>query len=398
MNRNLVRILVCANAFKGSLTSVEACEAISMGFERVNQLNQTASSGNGARFQIVCIPLADGGDGTLETLVAATSGEIMHARVHGPLGDMIDSAWGRLGGEQSGTAVIEMARASGLALLSTDRYDPLHSSTIGTGELMLAAIEAGSTKLLVGIGGSATTDGGAGMASALGARLLDASGAVIPDGGIGLEQLAKIDMSRWKLPPEIEVIVACDVDNPLTGMRGAATVYGPQKGADPETVSRLDKALVHYAKVLASTFGTDVSSVPGAGAAGGLGAGLLAFSGARLVPGAEMVLDAVQFSKFINTCSLIVTGEGLLDGQTASGKVIGAVASRAQFAGTPCVALVGGIRDCGDGILRPHGLTTAFCIEDGPMELSAAMQNGSRLLTDSAERLARLVSALVPLP
>jgi glycerate kinase len=226
-------------------------------------------------YETVCLPLADGGDGTLETLVDATGGSVHSVVVRDPLGRRVTAAWGRLGGDQSDTAVIEMAQASGLRLLRTEERDPLHASTFGTGELMLHALRAGCRRLLVGIGGSATNDGGAGMAQALGFRLRDADGRELPSGGSALARLAHIDIDGSRLPSEVEVIVACDVDNPLVGSEGAAAVYGPQKGATPEHVRALDAALTRYAAVLQATFGRSVAEVPGAGAAGGLGAGLL---------------------------------------------------------------------------------------------------------------------------
>jgi len=392
------QILACPNAFKGSLSAFDAARAIAEGFWRANSASGRAGGRSASRFEVVQSPLADGGDGTLETLVAATGGTVILCNVHGPLGEEVEAAWGRLGGDQSGTAVIEMAKASGLYLLAPEKFDPLNSSTFGTGELMLAAVESGCTRLFVCIGGSATNDGGAGMASALGARLLDARGGAIPPGGVGLGDLAEIDMSGWKLPAGLEVVVACDVDNPLVGPSGASAVYGPQKGASPEMAARLDAALAHFAGILASTFGVDVSMDPGAGAAGGLGAGLRAFCGARLVPGAEMVLEAVHFDRDLDGCSFVVTGEGMLDQQTTRGKVIGAVARRAQAAGKPCIALVGAIKEQADELLAPYGLTAAFSITDRPMDIDNAMRNASTLLSDSAERIARLISGITLIP
>lgn len=390
--QTIIRVLACPNAFKGSLSAINAARAISEGIARSSRGDAESSTRHYCRFEIDQAPLADGGDGTLETLVAATGGEIFHTHVCGPLGETVSAPWGRLGGSHAGTAVIEMALASGLGLLQKDKYDPINSSTYGTGELMLAAAESGCTKLLVAIGGSATNDGGAGMASALGARLLDKNGRTIPPGGGSLEQITAIDMSGWKLPRGLDVQVACDVDNPLTGLQGASAVYGPQKGATPEMILRLDSSLRRYAEVLAATFGSDVSETPGAGAAGGLGAGLMAFCGALLVPGTELVLEAVGFDQRLAACSMAITGEGQLDGQTARGKVIGTVARRSQVAGKPCVALVGGIKEDADDLLRPIGLTSAFSILDGPMELEAAKLDAFRLLSNAAYRLAKLIT------
>jgi len=378
------RVLVCPNAFKGSLTAALAARAIAEGLARVQE--PTAS------FEALCLPLADGGDGTLETLVEATGGEIHRATVRGPLGRPVEAAWGRLGGAQRETAVIEMAQASGLRLLSPEEYDPLHATTYGTGELMRAALEAGCRTLIVGIGGSATNDGGAGMAQALGARLLDAQGNELPPGGAALRQLARMDLRAFRLPAETKVIVACDVDNPLCGPEGAAAIYGPQKGATPEMARVLDAALAHYAAILRAQLGAEVAEVPGAGAAGGLGAGLLAFCQATLQPGTEMALDVTQFDARVRECRLVITGEGRLDGQTARGKVVAGVARRARAAGVPAVALAGSVQEGAEALLRAEGLTGALCILDGPLTVEEAMRDAYRLLAGAAERLARLLA------
>jgi glycerate kinase len=424
----MIRILVCPNAFKGSLTAPQAARAIAEGLARASPtgLPPTPSlkgrgeslpnSGGGAtedaakneesspadtrseerRVETVCLPLADGGDGTLETLVEATGGSLSRQRVRGPLGRAVEAAWGRLGGAQRDTAVIEMAQASGLRLLRPEEVDPRRATTYGTGELMRAALEAGCRTLLVGIGGSATNDGGAGMAQALGARLLDDRGQDLEPGGAALRNLARIDMSGFRLPAEARVIVACDVDNPLCGPEGASAIYGPQKGATPEMVRELDAALDHYAAVLQNQLGVDVRNVPGAGAAGGLGAGLLAFCRARLQPGTEMVLDVTDFDGQLRGCQLVVTGEGRLDGQTARGKVIAGVARRAGAAGVPVVALAGALEEGAEERLRAEGLTAALCIVDGPLSLEEAMRDAERLLTAAAERLGHLLTIRIP--
>lgn len=380
----LTRLLVCPNAYKGSLTAVQAAAAIAEGIGRV------APSA-----QIDLLPLADGGDGTLETLTAATGGTKHRCHVRGPLGEPVEAAWGRLGGDQRGTAVIEMAEASGLRLLRREERDPRRADTYGTGELMRAALEAGCRTLLVGIGGSATNDGGAGMAQALGARLLDAQGHELPPGGAALARLAHIDLSGFALPPETQVVVACDVDSPLVGPEGASAIFGPQKGATPDMVRELDAALAHYAALLKDALGADVSRTPGAGAAGGLGAGLMAFCHATLRSGTEMVLDATRFDARCAPCSLVVTGEGRLDAQTARGKVIAGVAQRAAQAGVPAVALVGGMEHGAEAALRATGLAAAMSIVEGPIEVETAMQQGEKLLSGAAERLMRLLTLLL---
>lgn len=382
--------MICPNAFKGSLTAPEAARAIAAGLERAVE-----GAGSPLRLETRCLPLADGGDGTLETLVEATGGSIASAVVRGPLGRPVAAAWGRLGGAQRDTAVIEMAQASGLRLLSPEEYDPRRATTYGTGELMRAAFAVGCQTLIVGIGGSATNDGGAGMAQALGVRLLDAQGQDLPPGGAALRSLAQIDRSGLALPPNATVIIASDVDNPLCGPQGASAVYGPQKGAAPEVVTELDAALGHYAAVLRDQLGVDVANIPGAGAAGGLGAGLLAFCGAALRPGIDIVMEVTGFDSRVKDCQLVVTGEGRLDAQTAHGKVVVGVARRAQAAGVPVVALVGALEESADDALRREGLTAALSITDGPMPVGAAMRDAPRLLAAAAERMLRLI--LLPL-
>jgi glycerate kinase len=338
----------------------------------------------------ILLPLADGGDGTLETLVDATGGTIHRTTVCGPLGSPVEAAWGRLGGARADTAVIEMAAASGLRLLAPEDYDPLRTTTFGTGELMISAIEAGCRNLIVGIGGSATNDGGAGMAWALGARFLDAQGRELPPGGAALETLDRIDTTGFRLGPDVRVRVACDVDNPLIGPEGASAIYGPQKGATPAAVIRLDAALAHYADVLRVQLDADVAETPGAGAAGGLGAGLMAFCRATVDPGVELILDVTGFDACLEDCRLVITGEGRLDGQTARGKVIAGVARHARTRNVPVIALAGSIEPGAEERLRPLGLTAALSTAEGPIPLEDAMRDAYRLLAAAAERAVRL--------
>ena len=388
----MYRILVCPNAFKGSLTAAAAAEAIRAGVERAAAGLRAENSTWREEIVIDILPLADGGDGTLATLVAATGGEIILCRVRGPLGLPVDAAWGRLGGARSDTAVIEMALASGLALLQYEERDPRRATTFGTGELIRAALDAGCRRIVVGIGGSATNDGGAGMACALGARLRDGKGRDIDAGGAALAGLASIDVSGLHLPPDAKFVVACDVDNPLYGPEGASAVYGPQKGALPKTVRELDAALMHYARMLREQLGANVAAVPGSGAAGGLGAGLLAFCGAEMRSGLDLVMELTGFDARIAGCRLAITGEGRLDSQTARGKVVAGVARRARAAGVPAVALAGTVEDGVDPELRSLGLTVALCILDQPASLEEAMRNAASLLTLAAERLIRLLA------
>lgn len=373
------QILVCPNAYKGSLSAVNAAEAMRQGILRALP-----------EAQVDCLPMADGGDGLLDTLVAATAGRMFEAMVTGPLGTPVTARWGCLGGEQRHVAVVEMAEASGLRLVRPGETNPMIATTYGTGELMRLAAESGCKTLLVGIGGSATNDGGAGMAQALGARLRDSQGCDLEPGGAALERLASVERSDWLLPDTVQVLVACDVDNPLCGPEGASAIYGPQKGADPSQVARLDAALAHYAEVLADALGQQVREVPGAGAAGGLGAGLLAFCRATLRPGTDIVFEATDFERRLAKADWVLTGEGKLDAQTARGKGIAAVARRAQAAGKPVVALAGTVEKEAVTELRKQGLTTAFSIVNGPLTLEQAMHDTYDLLVDSVYRVALL--------
>src|SRR5438132_2813897 len=335
-----MRIVIAPNAFKGSLSALDAAEAIAEGVRVA-----------AADADLVLVPIADGGDGTVDALVAATQGERRTLRVRGPLDDSVDAEYGLI--DAGSSAVIEMAKAAGLALVPQDKRDPRVTTTYGVGELLQQAYEGGARHFIVGIGGSATNDGGAGMAQALGYHLLDAQGHELPPGGLALQNLARIHVggvhANWN---DAQVDVACDVTNPMTGPSGASAVYGPQKGATPEMVAELDAALKHFAEVIRRDLGVDVESLPGAGAAGGLGAGLVAFTGARLRPGAEMVLEALKLDDRIKGADLVITGEGRLDSQTARfGKGPAAVARHARKAGIPVVGLAGGIAD--EAELRP---------------------------------------------
>jgi glycerate 2-kinase len=378
-----VRIVVAPQALKGSLDAPEVGAAIARGIHRA-----LPSAG------VTVVPVADGGEGTVRALVAATNGALRQAIVTGPLGAPVEAEYGVLGaGHGAGrTAVIEMAAASGLPLVPHEARDPRFATTYGTGELIRAALDDGCTDLLIGIGGSATNDGGAGMAQALGARLLDAAGSELPRGGAALVALERVDSSgldaRLRLA---RVRVACDVANPLTGPSGASAVYGPQKGATPAMVAELDAALAHYAAMLRRDLGVDVADVPGAGAAGGLGAGLLAFAGAELVPGARLVLDALDFAARVAGADLVLTAEGQLDVQTAYGKSVGAVAQAARSAGARVIALAGRVAATDDD-LAALGIDVALPIADGPLTLAESMERAAELLEDAAARALRLVA------
>jgi len=372
-----MRIVIAPNAFKGSLSALEAATAIGEGIR-----NAVPDA------ELVLVPIADGGDGTVDALVAATQGERRTLRVRGPLGDPVDAEYGLIDG--GSTAVIEMAKAAGLALVLKDKRDPRITTTYGVGELLQHAYDAGARHFVVGIGGSATNDGGAGMAQALGYHLLDERGLELPPGGLALKRLARIHVggvhATWK---QAEVEVACDVTNPLTGPRGASAVYGPQKGATPEMVAELDAALHHFAEIIRRDLGVDVEPLPGAGAAGGLGAGLVAFLGARLGPGAEMVMEALHLDERLTGAQLVITGEGRIDSQTARfGKGPAAVAHHAKNAGIPVVAIGGSIADETELRLLFDGLE-ATVVE--PSALEDAMAQARPLLVRAATRLMWLV-------
>ena len=337
------------------------------------------------------IPIADGGEGTVESMVGATGGTLRCTQVTGPLGERVAAQWGILGDGK--TAVIEMAAASGLPLVAKEKLNVRIATSRGTGELILAALDAGLHKIIIGIGGSATNDGGAGMARALGIRFLNTNGHELPEGGASLAQLARTDTAG--LDPRIaetELIVACDVDNPLCGTRGASAVFGPQKGATPAIVAELDSALAHFAQVAREATGRDVADFPGAGAAGGLGAGLMFFTPAKLRPGVEIVLEAVGFAEAVSTADFAVTGEGRTDFQTAFGKAPVGVAKVAKSLGIPVFCLSGGLGQGANDVLE-EGIDAVMSICDRPLSLEECMRDGSGLIEAGAERLCRIVKA-----
>lgn len=378
---NVVRLLIACDSFKGSATSKQVGEALREGILRAMP-----------HAEVLAIPVADGGEGTVQALVDATGGEFVAVTVTNPIGEKVEASFGILGDGK--TAVIEMAAASGLTLIPPERRNPWVTTTYGTGELIKAALERGCRRIIIGIGGSATNDAGAGMAQALGIGLLDENGNQIGFGGGELSKLRRIDMSR--LDPrakDAEFIVACDVDNPLTGERGAAYVYAPQKGATPDMLPKLDANLRHFAKVVREQLGIDVEHVPGAGAAGGLGAGLMAFLGAKLRPGTEIVFELIGLEERIRDADLVITGEGQIDAQTAFGKTPVGVAKLAKKYGKPVIAVAGAIGDGAD-VVHAHGIDAVFSIANRPMTLDEAMDNVLRLLADFGEQLGRLILAL----
>ena len=374
-----MKIVVAPDSFKGSVTALQAAEAIECGLHRVFP-----------DAEIEKLPMADGGEGTAQSLIDATGGQMLTESVVDPLGIEIEAQYVVLGDEV--TAVIEMAAASGLTLVPLAKRNPLITTTYGTGQLIKAALDHGCRKLIIGIGGSATNDGGAGMAQALGAKLITASGEPIPWGGGGLRELDAIELSELDPRiPETETVVACDVNNPLTGEDGASHVYGPQKGATPEMVQTLDANLAHFDTILQRDIGGTVGAIPGAGAAGGLGAGLMAFLNAELKSGVALVIETTQLEKWLADADLVITGEGQINFQTVFGKTPIGVAKAAKAQGIPVVAIAGSISDDADGVYDA-GIDAMLNIVPEPMTLEVAIENARALIENAAERAARLIS------
>ncbi len=368
-----IRVVVAPDSFKGSLSAVEAALAMERGV--------LAAWPDAA---VEKLPIADGGEGTVEAMVLATGGCFRTSTVRGPLGEPVVARWGVLGDGR--TAVLEMAASSGLPLVPEHRRDPRVTSTFGTGEVLRAAMDAGHRSIVLGIGGSATNDGGTGLARALGIRFLDERGLDLPEGGAALARLARVDLAG--ADPRLAglgIRVACDVDNPLTGPRGASAVYGPQKGATPSMVADLDSALERFARLARQATGRDVANRPGAGAAGGLGAGLLFFTGARLVPGVELVLDAAGFDARVRGAGLVLTGEGRTDHQTAMGKAPVGVARAAGRHGVP-VDLVSGSLGPGAEVVLAHGIRRVRAAAPPGMPVAEAMARAAELLEAAVRR------------
>ena len=378
-----MKIVLAPDSFKGSMTAMEVCEAFREGISRVLP-----------SAEVISLPMADGGEGTAEALVAATGGDLRWVEATGPLPSDRQKVPGQIGLINEGrTAVLDMASVSGLPLVPDTKRNPLHTTSYGTGELLSAALAMGARHLILGIGGSATNDLGAGMAQALGIRFLRADGSEIREpitGGL-LAELASIDLSQ--LHPAVNssrIEVACDVDNPLMGPRGCTALFGPQKGATPEIVGKLEANLAKAIELIEKAVGREVRHQPGAGAAGGLGAGLLAFLGAELRPGIRILLDASGFAEKVDGADLVLTGEGRIDHQTACGKTISGVASVSQRYGVPVVAIVGSIGLGADNLYH-LGVTSMFSLVPGPVSLNEAMGQGKLMLADTTERVLRLL-------
>lgn len=373
----MVKVVIAPQGFKGNLTALQVSQAIDNGIRRVVPGVVTT-----------IVPMADGGEGTAQALVDAIGGDMMPVEVTDPMGGRVIAHWGFL--SDGVTAVIEMAAASGLSLVLPEKRNPLLATTYGTGELIRQALEKGCRKFIIGIGGSATNDGGAGMAQALGASLLGAKGTPIAFGGAALADLEHIDITA--IDPRLadcEILLACDVTNPLCGPEGASCVYGPQKGATKEMVAQLDAALAHYADVIKRDRGIDIIDVPGAGAAGGLGAGLIVFLKAKVLPGIDIVIQATGLARHLKEATLVFTGEGKIDSQTACGKTPVGVAKKAKEFGLPVIAIAGEIGD-GYQAVYEQGIDTVFSIAPGPISFSQSTEMAEKLTADVAERAMRL--------
>ncbi|MEE4308618.1 glycerate kinase [Pseudomonas alliivorans] len=372
-----MKIVIAPDSFKDSLSAQAVANAIASGLAEV-----------WPDAELIKCPMADGGEGTIEALLDACQGQWMSAQVSGPLGDRLEAHWGWLA--QSRTAIIEMAMSSGLQLLTLTQRDACLTSTAGTGQLISAALDAGAQRVILAIGGSATNDGGSGMISALGARFLDRDDRPLPGGGLALADLARIDLSG--LDPRlagVRVEIAADVDNPLCGPNGASHIFGPQKGASPDQVLALDAALAHFADHSARTLGHDLRDSPGSGAAGGMGFAAKAYLNASFRAGVEVVADLTGLEQALRGADLVITGEGRFDAQTLRGKTPLGVARVAQRQQVPVIVLAGTL---GEGYeqLYQHGISAAFALTSGPMDLEKACREAPRLLHERARDVARV--------
>ncbi|MFG1173545.1 glycerate kinase [Erwiniaceae bacterium CAU 1747] len=375
-----MKIVIAPDSYKESLSALDVASQIEKGFREIFP-----------HAHYVKLPVADGGEGTVDAMVAATGGKIIPLRVTGPLGDAVEAFYGLSGDGRC--AIIEMAAASGLERVPPARRDVLHATSWGTGELIRHALDSGVEHLIIGIGGSATNDGGAGMVQALGAKLLDQRGEAIGPGGAALAGLAGIDMREFD--PRIarcRIEVACDVTNPLTGEQGASAVFGPQKGATPPMVSQLDAALTHYAAIIQRDLAVDVLSVPGGGAAGGMGAGLCAFCRATLRPGIEIVTDALGLDALVQDATLVITGEGRIDSQTIHGKVPVGVARIAKRYNKPVIGIAGSLTQ-DVGVVHQHGLDAVFSVIYRICTLDEALQEAADNVRLTARNVAATLAA-----
>lgn len=374
-------IVLAPDSFKESMSAKEACIAMERGIKKVNQ-----------DIKCVHVPMADGGEGTMQSLVDATNGKIYSLEVVGPLGNKVQAEYGILGDREVG--ILEMASASGIHLVSLDKRNPLITTTYGTGELIKACLDKGVKKLLIGIGGSATNDGGAGVIQALGGKLLDKDGNELGFGGGELEKLHNIDLTNFDPRlKDVVVEVACDVNNPLCGEKGASNVFGPQKGATPDMVSLLDNNLKHYANIIKEQIGMDVLEVPGAGAAGGLGAGLMAFLNGTLKKGIEIVIEYSGLEEKVKEADMVWTGEGSIDFQTQYGKTPLGVATIAKKYDKPVIAFAGRVGDNID-VLYEKGIDSIFGIMKGVTSIEEALEKGKENIEKTSENVIRLMKLI----
>ncbi|WP_434309474.1 glycerate kinase family protein [Hominifimenecus sp. rT4P-3] len=372
-----MKFLFASDSFKGTISSA-----------RTASLLAEAARDVFPECQWDFVEVADGGEGTVDAVIAAQKGERVWREVSGPLGASVSAFYGRIG---KGQAVLEMASASGLPLLNEAERNPLRTSSYGTGELIRAALEDGCLSVAIAIGGSATNDGGMGCLRALGVRFFDGEGCELSGYGEDLERVQTIDCSGFHpLVAKARFTVMCDVTNPLTGPNGATYTFGKQKGADPEMLDRLERGMEHYRQVLENTFGIDVNTIPGTGAAGGLGAALLLFLKAELKSGIETVLDLIHFEERLDGVSVVVTGEGRTDWQSAFGKVVSGVGKRCQKQNIPVIALSGGLGP-GAETLYQHGITSMMTTVNGPMALEEALEHAEELYLDAARRMFRML-------
>lgn len=370
-----MKIVIAPDSFKECLTAAQVAQSIENGMRQIFP-----------EAEYVQVPVADGGEGTLQSLVDATQGRFIEVTVTGPLGEPVNACFGLLG--NGDTAMIEMAQASGIELVRPETRNPLIATTFGTGELIKAALVLGVRHFIIGIGGSATNDGGAGMLQAMGIKLLDDNNQELEHGGAALAKLSHIDLAAMdERLKQCTFIAACDVNNPLTGVNGASATFGPQKGATPEMVALLDDALCHYAAIIKRDLGIEVDAVAGAGAAGGMGAALLGFLNAKLKPGIEIVMEAVELAEKVKGADLVITGEGRIDGQTAQGKTPVGVARIAKMESIPVIALAGSV---GPGVeaVYEKGIDALFPVVHGAVSLDEALAKGSENLTRAARNLA----------
>ncbi|MBP2700585.1 glycerate kinase [Photobacterium lucens] len=375
-----MKIIIAPDSYKESLTAMEVATAIENGFRQVIP-----------NAEYTKLPMADGGEGTVQSLVDASNGTIIEHSVTGPLGEQVNGFFGLMGDGK--TAIIEMAAASGLHLVSPNLRNPMLTTSFGTGELILAALDQGVKHIIIGIGGSATNDGGIGMAQALGIRFLDENNKQISYGGGALDRLHRIDMSN--IDPRLRSVkleVACDVDNPLCGEKGASQVFGPQKSATPEMIAQLDNNLAHYAEIIKRDLGKDVKDMAGAGAAGGMGAALLGLFNAQLRSGIEIVMDAVNLADVIKEADLVITGEGRIDSQTTHGKTPIGVARIAKRFNKPVIGIAGSLSyDC--NVVHEHGIDAVFSVVPRSVSLAEALSEAAI----NVELTARNVAAIYAL-